>query len=148
MVAAVGGADCQVSNQGMDTMAVQELRLLDGQGRLHTVEAHIADDQVERAFGYQHICGHVIDRTAILFVYGAPAAARFHMRNVKAPLDIGFFDGGGALLEVQRMRPWRGDDGALYSPGRPFQFALEARAGYFQEHGLTAGRTRLLRGAP
>ena len=138
-------ADCHTSNRGMDTMEVREIQLLDAGGKLHVVEAHIADDGAERGFGYQHICKRVIDRTAILFVYDSPTQGRFHMSNVKAPLDIGFFDPSGLLINQQLMTPYAEGESTLYYPGQEFQFALEARRGYFAEHNLVVGKTRLVR---
>ena len=138
-------AGCQASNRGMDAMEMREIQLLDAGGKLHVVEAHIADDGTERAFGYQYICKQIIDRTAILFVYRAPIRGRFHMSNVKAPLDIGFFDASGLLIDQQLMRPYADGESTLYSPDQDFQFALEARQGYFTEHNLVVGKTRLVR---
>jgi len=138
-------AGCQPSNRGMDNMEIREIKLLDARGKLHTMETHIADDGTERAYGYQYICEQVIDRTAILFVYRAPTNGKFHMSNVKAPLDIGFFDASGLLVNQQLMLPYVDGESTLYSPGQAFKYALEARQGYFAEHNLVAGKTRLIR---
>ena len=118
--------------------------LLNAQRQRVELDSLIADDALERASGYQHICPEVIARTSILFRYAAPGAGRFHMRNVKAPLDIGFFDEGGVLIQSMVMRPYGDGDEILYGPMRTFQYALEARAGFFREKGLSAGASRLL----
>ena len=142
-----GEADCQATNPGMETMSVREIQLLDGQGKVHVVTAHIADDQVERGYGYQHICASVVDQTTILFVYSMPQQGRFHMSNVKAPLDIGFFDETGLLIDQQLMHPYADGEYTLYSPNQRFQYALEAKRGYFTRNNLVPGRTRLIKGS-
>lgn len=42
-----------------------------------------------------------------------------------------------------RLAAHRGGAG-LYRPLGAFRYALEARAGFFEEHGIEAGRSRLL----
>ncbi len=135
---------CSSSNLGMDRMEVSRISLLDDRRQRIEIVSFIADDSVERANGYQHICPEVIARTTILFRYDAPSAARFHMHNVKAPLDIGFFDEDGLLIQYMVMHPYGDGDEKLYGPMLPFQYALEARVGFFREKGLSAGAARLL----
>ena len=139
-----GALDCHDSNLGMDTMTPARIALLDAAGQRVEINTLIADTPNERASGYQHICPWVIDRTTILFWFGQPLTTRFHMNNVKAALDIGFFDADGNLLEVILMHPYTTRRQILYGPDRPFQYALEARRGFFAARKLVAGRSRLL----
>ena len=139
--------DCQATNEGTETMGVEQVSLVNSRGKLVDITAMIADDANERAQGYQHICSEVIDSTTILFVYPTPIMASFHMSNVKAPLDIGFFDAQGKLVSVQKMETYTETHKPLYSPGRPFRFALEARAGFFAESGFAEQTTRLIPGS-
>ena len=130
----------------MERMESARIALVNERGERVEFVTLIADDALERASGYQHICPRVIARTSILFRFPAPSASRFHMRNVKAPLAIGFFDEDGVLIQSMIMQPY-GDDGGdetLYAPMRKFQYALEARPGFFVEKGLSAGASRLL----
>ena len=87
----------------------KKISLLNDSGKIIKLESHIADNTRERADGYQHICEEVINKTTILFVYSQPVGGRFHMQNVKAPLDIGFFDGAGKLIRTMVMDTY--DDG-------------------------------------
>ncbi|MGR3984687.1 MAG: DUF192 domain-containing protein [Gammaproteobacteria bacterium] len=135
---------CRAANAGMENMQIARITLLDAERRRVEVRAHIADDALELADGYQHICPEVIRRSAILFRFARPLATRFHMHNVHAPLDIGFFDARGVLLQSMVMHPYADGEEVLYAPMRKFQYALEARAGFFTEKKLTAGKTRLL----
>lgn len=138
-------ADCQPSNVGLQTMTSKTIMLDDGEGQTLNLDTLIADDSHERAMGFQHICAAVIARTTMLFRFPAPIATQFHMHNVKAPLDIGFFATNGSLIATRLMVPYGREAPVYYAPdGQPFQYALEARAGFFAAHGLRAGRSRLL----
>lgn len=136
--------DCAPSNRGMAHMEVARIALLNDQHQKIEFAAFIADDSMERADGYQYICPAIIARTTILFRYSAPSAGRFHMHNVKAPLDIGFFDAEGVLIQSMLMRPYQDGKEILYGPMQKFQYALEARQGFFTEKKLSAGISKLL----
>ncbi len=137
-----GWADCSPTNAGMARMESARIVLL-GEGRRIAQVALIADDDNERASGYQHICPAVVARTAMLFRYPKAIAGQFHMRNVYAALDIGFFDARGILIQVLEMQPYAAGEDTLYGPMQKFQYALEARRGFFAEKGLAAGVARL-----
>lgn len=136
--------DCVRLNEGMRSMHQEGITLLDDNGKSRHVQALVADDETERSFGFQHVCPDVIEDTTILFVYPRPVTASFHMSNVNAPLDIAFFDGQGQLISVLRMDIYTDEGRPLYSPGRSFQYALEARPGFFQDSALSPGRSRLI----
>lgn len=141
--------DCQPSTRAFAQMKVSRITLLNDQQQRVPINTRIADDSMERAGGYQYICPSVIARTTILFRYSSPNAGRFHMYNVKAPLDIGFFDERGVLMQYLVMYPYSDDaksqgTGTLYGPMQKFQYALEARQGFFKDKQLSAGSTRLL----
>lgn len=140
-------SDCKERNQGMATMHLEEISLLDGKGRIVKIDSFIADNEVERASGYQFICPDIVDNTTILFVYPQSVSARFHMRNVRSPLDIGFFDQQGILIESMLMDTYDDGNSRLYHPSQPFQYALEARPGYFVSNNFKDGITRLVVGS-
>lgn len=136
--------DCAPTNRGLAQMQSADIELLNARRQRVTVRAFIADEPLEMAAGYQFICPEVVARTAILFRYAAPGAGRFHMHNVKAALDIAFFDARGDLFQALAMRPYRAGEATLYGPMRKFQYALEARRGFLRERHLAAGESRLI----
>lgn len=142
--AAAAELDCAPTNRGMAQMQRAEIALLNARDERVTLRAFIADEPLEMAAGYQFICPEVVARTAILFRYDAPGAGRFHMHNVKAALDIAFFDAGGALFQAMAMQPYADGAEVLYGPMRKFQYALEARRGFLREKHLAAGQSRLI----
>ena len=148
MPAPAAETPCKNSTAATAQMQRMRIALQNAEGRRVEIAAWIADDNRERAGGYQYICPHIIDAGAILFWYPQPVAGAFHMRNVTAPLDIGFFDENGALFQVQLMHPYTDDEQRTYAPMRKFQYALEARRGFFETHALRAGQSRLLSPVP
>ena len=135
---------CTNLTSGMATMHQEEVSIINGQGKIVRFKSYIADDNKERASGYQHICQAIINKTTILFVYSKSVSARFHMRNVKGALDIGFFDDKGVLIKSLRMDTYDDGNSRLYYPGKPFRFALEAKPGFFSAGNFSDGKTRLL----
>jgi uncharacterized membrane protein (UPF0127 family) len=119
--------------------------LLSTSGKPHSMTIHIADQPSEQAAGFQFVCPDAYANTQILFVYNQEISVKFHMRNVRGSLDIGFFDMNGNLIEVHTMQPYPAGAkrGPITGPSRPFRFALEAQEGYFDANQLLAGKTTL-----
>jgi len=76
--------------------------------------------------------------TGMLFAYEEPEMLRFWMKNVKFPLDIGFFDAKRKLTQIETMPP---DTKTEFKSRRPAMYALEVSAGWFKEHKITLGQT-------
>ena len=130
-----------------DRMAVITVRLMDDEGGVTAVEVKVAVKADEQQAGFQFISGEVIERSLILFVFSQTLLTRFHMRNVEAPLDIAFIGSDGAILDIQEMQPDLGNSGPglrTYGPSQPFRYALEAHAGFFRDHHISAGKGWLL----
>jgi uncharacterized protein len=129
-----------------DQMTERVVELVNDAGQLLALPTKIADEPQEQAAGFQFIAPEVIEQSLILFIFSEPRVTRFHMRNVRAPLDIAFIASDGAILDIQRMQPElaaAGPFGRTYGPGKPFQYALEARAGFFHDRRISAGTSRL-----
>ncbi len=137
-------AQCRASVERLSNMNVEQISLLNDAGKIIKFQSYIADDNNERADGYQHICEDVINKTHILFVFPQPIKGRFHMKNVKAALDIGFFDSAGRLISTMVMDTYDDGNSRLYHPGQRFQYALESRVGFFSEHQLSVDKARLV----
>jgi len=76
--------------------------------------------------------------SGMLFPYPGPRQLSFWMKNTKIPLDIGFFDESGLLMEVHRMVPF--DTNRTTSNSREVQFALEMNTGWFSRNSLFPGQ--------
>jgi uncharacterized membrane protein (UPF0127 family) len=75
----------------------------------------------------------------MLFVFPHAQNAPFWMKDTRIPLDAGFLDTQGRLLEVISMPPCTRDPCPLYAPHSAYRYVLEMRAGWFTEHGLRPG---------
>jgi uncharacterized membrane protein (UPF0127 family) len=137
-------ADCEQSEMSMSQMQLDEISITNDSGKIVSFNSHIADNPEKRANGYQHICEEIINKSTILFVYARPSHGRFHMNNVEAPLDIGFFDEKGKLVRIMVMKTYADGNNRLYGPGSPFQYALEARVGFFDDYDISEKHSRLL----
>ncbi len=78
----------------------------------------------------------------MLMVMPGPRVIRMWMRNTLIPLDVGFFDPEGRLIEFLSMDP---DGGRrIHSSSEPALYALEMNRGWFESKGLEPGaRLRL-----
>lgn len=134
-------ADCRRTTDTLEAMAEAELVMAGPGQRSVRLAVRVADDHRERAAGFQHICPETIDSTAIYFEFDRPRRPSFHMRNVKAPLDIAFIDAGGVIVSIQRMEPYvlGAQQHRTWGPAGEVAAALEARAGYFADARITEG---------
>jgi uncharacterized membrane protein (UPF0127 family) len=108
----------------------------------HAVRVRAALTSAERFQGLQGVKS-LADDDGMLFGYRASATRHFWMKGTLIPLDIAFLDSEGTILAIETMQP--------AAPGVPedklprtafegkFRFALELRAGWFQDHRVKAG---------
>jgi uncharacterized membrane protein (UPF0127 family) len=140
----VEAADCDRWRAAGGSMGTAAITIETG-GRSLPLRVKLADTSERQAAGFQCASVREIDTTLILFDFGREILTQFHMQNVPAPLDIAFVKADGRIFWVMRMDP---SPTALYGPMGPFRWALEARAGFFEAHGIRAGSARLVAGRP
>ena len=73
----------------------------------------------------------------MLFIFPEPRQASFWMKNTPLPLDIGFFDAEGLLLEVRQLHPF--DETLVNSHGDNVLIAVEMARGWFRENRVRPG---------
>lgn len=73
----------------------------------------------------------------MLFLFESPDRRSFWMRNTRIPLDIGYFDASGRLLEVYRLYPY--DESAVLSVSREVLIAVETNRGWYADHEIKPG---------
>jgi hypothetical protein len=135
MVLLVGAAILAVRSAGA---ALPEVTVRVGG---HTVTAEVAVTQAQRAKGLAGRERLAPDR-GMLFVWPQAGTRRFWMKGTRIPLSVAFLDGGGTILNIQRMVPPPDDRGHVlrHYPSRgKARFALEVNRGWFKAHGITAG---------
>ncbi|MFI5357250.1 MAG: DUF192 domain-containing protein [Opitutales bacterium] len=75
----------------------------------------------------------------MIFIYQRPQRMSFWMHDTSTPLDIGFFDRSGTLVEVYPMQPF--DETTVASRSEQLQFALEMNQGWYSANGVFPGAT-------
>ena len=73
----------------------------------------------------------------MLFVYARAQRMSFWMRNTPTPLDIGFFDSAGKLVEIYQLHPF--DETGVSSTSGELLLALEMNQGWYRENGVRPG---------
>jgi len=131
-----------------DHMATSKIKLVNDDGQTVEFEMKIADEIEEQAAGFQNIGEGVIEKALMLFVFSDETNTPFHMQNVLAPLDIAFIKADGTIIDIMRMEPDPSKTVPLklYGPkeNQTFKYALEARAGFFKENNISAGKAKLV----
>ncbi len=73
------------------------------------------------------------------FVFDRPTTSQFWMEDTLIPLSIAFWDGRNRVVAILNMPPCRADPCPTYGPHRPYVGAVEAKLGYFDDHGVEVG---------
>ncbi len=99
----------------------------------YPVTAEIAATPEERQRGLMYRTS-MEENEGMLFVFPREEIKSFWMKNTYIPLDVGYFDSQGFLIEYMTMQP---DDGSrLHTSSEPALYALEMNQGWFRKHGL------------
>jgi uncharacterized membrane protein (UPF0127 family) len=101
----------------------------------------VADDEDERVQGLREK-SDASPYDGMLFVFPSDGLVSFTMATVPDALQIVFFDAAGRVVDRLRMAPCpNGTDATcpLYTPKRPFRYALETRAGVEYHGSLAVG---------
>lgn len=73
----------------------------------------------------------------MLFLSERPRQQGFWMKNTHLPLDIGYFDAAGKLVEVHKLFPY--DETAVFSSNKNILIAIETNRGWYAENGVKPG---------
>ena len=73
----------------------------------------------------------------MLFLFDFPDKRGFWMRYTRIPLDIGYFDSSGRLLEVSYLFPF--DENPVNSRSSEVLIAVETNRGWFATNGIQVG---------
>ncbi|MEO6875124.1 MAG: DUF192 domain-containing protein [Opitutaceae bacterium] len=77
------------------------------------------------------------DDQGMIFIFRTPQQMSFWMHDTPTPLDIGFFDAEGALVEIYPLLPF--DEKTVTSRSRELKFALEMNQNWYRDHGVKPG---------
>jgi uncharacterized membrane protein (UPF0127 family) len=98
----------------------------------------IADDPSERRRGLMGV-RHLPADEGMAFVFDRPVSTGFWMKDTPIPLSIAFVDEEDRVVGLREMEPCTADPCPSYGIGEPYVMAIEANAGWFDEHGVEDG---------
>ena len=102
-----------------------------------TLTAEVARRPDQRARGLMQRTSLAPDR-GMVFLFPERGAGAFYMLGTLIPLSIAYVD-GDRVVSTAEMQPCPGQDCPTYPPAGPYTFAVEASAGFFPDHGVSAG---------
>jgi uncharacterized membrane protein (UPF0127 family) len=132
--------DCPRWREAFNGMPLKMVTIQAG-GKTLALRVKAADTSEGQAGGFQCATVDEIHRNFILFDFGDEILTQFHMKNVRAPLDIAFIKADGRIFSILRMEP---SPTQLYGPLGAFRYAIEARAGFYESQGIKQGEARLV----
>ena len=98
--------------------------------------AQIAISQQEQSQGLMF--RNYLDKNhGMLFAFKNPKKMSFWMKNVSIPLDIGYFDSNGRLIEIHSLYPY--DEKPVFSRSHTIQYALEMNQGWYNRNKIKTG---------
>ena len=102
---------------------------------LHMDVADTAREQRKGLMGVQNLPAD----EGMVFVYDEPVRSTFWMKDTLIPLSIAFVDEEGRVVGVRDMQPCEADPCPSYGVDEAYVIAIEARLGWFEEHGIGPG---------
>lgn len=73
----------------------------------------------------------------MLFIFEKPDKRGFWMKNTRIPLDIGFFDSTGQLLDIHKLYPL--DERSVPSATNTVLIAIETNRGWYSKNEVSPG---------
>jgi hypothetical protein len=108
------------------------------EGSSVTIPIEIANTNELREFGLMYK-EDIPEDYGMLFVFPNPGIRGFWMKNTFVKLDIAFIDANGTILDIQNMKPCEESSCPIHIIYKPFKYALEVKAGFFDRYGFTEG---------
>ena len=100
------------------------------------LQLQLALTQGEQSKGLMHRDSMPKDH-GMLFLFNQPEPRSFWMRNTRIPLDLGYFDASGRLLEIHALYPY--DENAVPSRSQKVLIAVETNRGWFARNQIKPG---------
>jgi uncharacterized membrane protein (UPF0127 family) len=110
-------------------------------GHDHCLSLVVADSEHERVAGLRGNSADLGPYDGMVFVFQGPSDVGFTMAGVNDPLDIAFFDQGGARNSTRTMKPCpekAETECPVYRADGPYAFAVETEPGQLPSGPLTA----------
>ncbi len=103
-----------------------------------SLDVRIADDDRERGRGLMGVTSLDADE-GMVFEFVEPTDSPFWMKDTLIPLSIAFIGEDDRIVTVLEMEPCVEEPCPTYSATGQYVLAVEANAGWFDEHGIDRG---------
>ena len=103
---------------------------------IHIIRAEVANTEATRRDGLM-FRKELPGNDGMLFVFEQPDVQCFWMRNTLLPLSIAFIADDGTIVNIEDMAPQTEDP---HCAKKPVRYALEMAQGWFEQHGIKAGK--------
>jgi uncharacterized protein len=101
-----------------------------------SLQLQLALTQPEQQRGLMHR-DHMSQNQGMLFLFQQIGPRSFWMRNTRIPLDIGYFDATGQLMEIHALYPY--DESSVPSRSQQILIAVETNQGWFAQNNIRPG---------
>lgn len=108
------------------------------EGKSLTIPIEIANNEELLNYGLMYR-EDIPKEYGMLFIFPTDGIRAFWMKNTYIQLDIAFINSEGIILDIQTMEPCSSENCPLYTIYKPFRYALEVKAGFFEEYGFKPG---------
>jgi uncharacterized membrane protein (UPF0127 family) len=98
----------------------------------------VADTDATREHGLMGVTS-LPANGGMAFIWDAPTEATFWMKDTLIPLSIAFVDADDRVVTVREMTPCEADQCPTYAADAPYLTAIEANAGWFEQHAVQTG---------
>lgn len=106
-------------------------------GSQATLYVEIADTEATQECGLMNRTSMPADQ-GMIFLFSRENLTPFWMKDTLIPLSIAFIDADGTVVDVQEMQALSEDN---HNPAAPYQYAIEANAGWYTANGIAPGDT-------
>jgi uncharacterized membrane protein (UPF0127 family) len=130
------GAECARWRRAFQSMPARTLVIESSAGRRISIAVKLAGSDEARRAGFQCAPASEIQTGVLVLDFGREVLGGLSMANVPAAPDIAFVSQSGRIFSILRVEP---SPTARYGPMGWYRYAIEARAGFFEEHGISPG---------
>ncbi len=114
--------------------------LIQAVGPIAQLQLEWADSPQKQQIGLMNRA-QLPENSGMVFVFQQVKAHCFWMKNTLIPLDIGFIDAQGRLVQIESMQAQTTD---AHCPKQDVAYALEVNQGWFKQHQVKVG-TQILK---
>ncbi len=91
--------------------------------------------------GFNGVDADVVNTTVLFVSTAFSATSRITVQDLEAPIDMAFFSGEGDFMEMRSFSVGTAEE---FAPEGRYRYLIEAKAGFFDEHGIGEGSSLVL----